>query len=81
MTSAAFADDVPVGNLFEGAHDEQEKPRQGDLSAPATIAAASPAAASRRRLRLHDVTVISLLGGVQVSWIAALAYGLYWLVT
>jgi hypothetical protein len=31
--------------------------------------------------RVHDVTVLSLLGGVQLAWLAVLAYSLYWLAT
>jgi hypothetical protein len=79
MTSAAYAGDVTVGTVFDDARAEKETLRE---SAPAAaVPTAASSVGSTRRLRLHDVTVLSLLAGVQFSWILVIVYGLYWLVT
>lgn len=31
--------------------------------------------------RVQDLAVVSLVGGVHLAWLAALGFGLYWLVT
>jgi hypothetical protein len=79
MTSAAFADDVAVGTVFDDARAEKETLRESSPAATAPIAPFS--VGLRRRRRLHDFTVVSLLAGVQFSWILVLAYGVYWLVS
>jgi hypothetical protein len=80
MTSAAFADDVAVGTVFDDARAEKETLRESSPTASA-VPIAAVSVGSRLRLWLHDFTVVSLLAGVQFSWILVLAYGVYWLVS
>jgi hypothetical protein len=77
MTSAAGAGEIRTGALVDGSRDGAAAPR-GEAPA-AGLRAHVPVATWGSRAR--DATVLSLLGGVQLAWLGALAYCVYWLAT
>jgi hypothetical protein len=78
MTSAAGAGEIRTGALVDGARHGEVAPRGTEVPA-AGLRAHVPVATCASRA--HDATVLSLLGGVQLAWLAALAYWVYRLAT
>jgi len=80
MTSAAGAGEIRTGTLVDGSRDGAAAPRGTEAPAPAVgLRAYVPVATWGSRA--IDATVLSLLGGVQLAWLGALAYCVYWLAT
>jgi hypothetical protein len=78
MRAARVADEMLAGELVDVQHEQAVGGR--------TVTARGAHADARvfvptEHSRVHDVTVLSLLGGVQLAWLAVLAYSLYWLAT
>ncbi len=78
MTSAAGAGDIGTGTLVDAARHGEAAPRGSEVTA-AGLRAHVPVATWGSRA--HDATILSLLGGVQLAWLAALAYWVYRLAT
>ena len=78
MTSAADAGEIRTGTLVDGSRHGAAAPRGTEVPA-AGLRVHVPVATWGSRA--HDATVLSLLGGVQLAWLAALAYWVYRLAT
>jgi hypothetical protein len=78
MTSAAGAGEIRTGALVDGSRHGEAAPRGAEVPA-AGLSAHAPVATWGSRA--HDATLLSLLGCVQLAWLAALAYWVYRLAT
>ena len=82
MTTAAIADEMLMVGLVDQQHDQVDQTRpKDDRPEPNQQEAVVKPAAGSVRSRRHELTILSLFAGVQLTWMAAIGYGVLYLLS